>query len=306
MKKHLILIFLFFVTFTLSAYAADKVKVTCDTIYRAALTEAPAESRYKAIEFAKLAALESAFGTVIRSQDLIITTDNGQHAMGLGDFVVNGVWLKDIREPEVYLIEQRPTELIYSVSVSGWARHIRSDQIEVDYRLLYNGCDKNRNVVRDNTFYSGDEMFLYFNAPVNGWLAVYLGDDDDERTMQCLLPYDGQDIGAYPILANHEYIFFSKDYAESSSVDYAAGLVMEARKNTDFNVLYVIFSTENFAGTASVENKTREYTTLTSNGIVNLMPRETYFKSFQNWLGNKYLSDPHMQVIKTLIAIKQK
>lgn len=290
--------------FTLSANGADKVKVFCDTTYRAPLSESPAESRFKAIEAAKIAALEAKFGTIVRSQDLIITTDNSQQVMGLGEFDVNGEWLSSITE-EFTLLQQLPAEVVYSVRVAGWARPINAEQISLDCRLLYNGCDKNRNGIRDYTYYSGDEMFLYFNAPVNGWLAVYLGDDDEERTMQCLLPYDGQNIGAYPIQANQEYIFFSKEHAEASSVDYAAGLVMEARKDTDFNVLYIIFSTDKFVGTASVENQSREYTTLTSDGVINLMPHETDFKSFQKWLGKKRLSDPNMQVIKTLLAIKK-
>ncbi|MBD5326373.1 MAG: DUF4384 domain-containing protein [Bacteroides sp.] len=293
------------ITFTLSAIGADKVKVACDTIYVAPLTETPAEARYKAIEMAKTAALEAQFGTIIRAQDLIITTDRGQQAMSLGEFDVNGTWLSDIHDPEFKMVEQRATEIVYSIRVAGWARQIQSDHIDIDCRLLNNGCDKNRDKLKDNTYYSGDEMFLYFNSPVNGWIAVYLGDDDEAQTMQCLLPYDRQTIGAYPIKANKEYLFFSKEHAEPESVDYAAGLVMESRKATDFNVLYVIFSTKKFSGTASVENQTLEYTTQTSDELINLMPRETDFKSFQKWLGKKRLSDPNMQVIKTLLAIKR-
>lgn len=294
-----------FAAFTLSAYGADKVKVACDTIYIAPLTETPAEARYKAIEMAKTAALEAKFGTIIRTQDLMITTDRGQQAMSLGEFDVNGTWLSNIHEPEFKMVEQRATEIVYSIRVEGWARQIQSAHIDLDCRLLNNGCDKNRNQVRDNTYYSGDEMFLYFNSPVNGWLAVYLGDDDEEQTMQCLLPYDGQATGAYPIKANREYLFFSKENAEPESVEYAAGLIMESRKATDFNVLYIIFSTEKYSGSATVENQTREYTTQTSDGKINLMPRETDFKSFHKWLGKKRLSDPNMQVIKTLLAVKQ-
>lgn len=305
MNKHLILILLFSVTFTLSAYGADKVKVSCDTTYRAPLSESPAMAHYKAVEMAKTAALEKAFGTVISSQDMIITTDTGQKAMGIGEFDVNGKWLSNIRDPEFNLLEQTQSEVIYSVKVIGWATKIGPEHIDVEHHLLTNGCDKNRNGVRDNTYYSGDEMFLHFTSPVDGWLAVYLGDDDEEQTMQCLLPYDGQNTGAYPIKANAEYIFFSKEHAESDCVDLAAGLVMESRKDTDFNILYIIFSPNKFAGTTSKESRSQEYTTQTADGIINLMPRETDFKSFQKWLGKKRLSDPHMQVIKTLLAIKK-
>lgn len=305
MDKHLILILLFFATFTSSAFGADKVKVSCDTTYRAPLSESPAQARFKAIEMAKTAALEKAFGTVIRSQDMIISTDNGQKAMGIGEFDINGKWLSDIHDPEFNLLEQTHSEAIYSVKVIGWATKIGPDHIDVEHHLLVNGCDKNRNGVRNNTFYSGDEMFLHFVAPVDGWLAVYLGDDDEEQTMQCLLPYDGQNTGAYPIKANTEYIFFSKEHAEPSCVDYAAGLVMESRKDMDFNILYLIYSPTKFSGTTSKESKSEEYTTLTSEGIINLMPRETDFKTFQKWLGKKRVSDPQMQVIKTLLAIKK-
>ncbi len=291
--------------FTLSANGADKVKVACDTIYHAPLTETPAQARFKAIEFAKTAALEARFGTVIRAQDLMITTDRGQQAMSLGEFDVNGEWLSDIRPPQVTLKEQRANEMVYAVRVEGWARKIQSEQIDFDCRLLNNGCDKNRHRLREDTYYSGDEMILYFNSPVDGWLAVYLGDDDEEQTMQCLLPYDGQPFGAYPIRANREYLFFSKENAEPESADYCAGLVMESRKAMDFNVFYVIFSTEKFAGTASTQSRSGEFTTHTAEGEVSLMPRETDFKSFHKWLGKKRLSDPHMQVVKTLLAVKQ-
>ncbi|MDE5660948.1 MAG: hypothetical protein K2I28_08705 [Muribaculaceae bacterium] len=289
---------------SVSAMGADKVKVSGEAVYYAPESESPAEAKRKVIEMARINALEKAFGTVMSSQDMIMTSERESRAMSLGISDVNGEWLADRKDP-VVTDERAGREYIYRAKVEGWARAIDADRIEIDSRLLINGCDKNRSMVRDNTFYSGDEMFLYFNSPVDGWLAVYLGDDDEALTMQCLLPYDGQNTGSYPVKANSEYVFFAKELAEPEVAELAAGLVMESRKAVDFNVLYVIFSPNEFSGTGSVENQSREHTTLTADGEVNLMPRETEFKRFQKWLGKKRIADRKMQVIKTVISIKK-
>lgn len=287
----------------LSATAGDRVKVSGEFTYYTTASESPAGARLKAIEGARIDAMSRAFGTVVSEQTMFVYSDKNTSAMNLGMCDINGEWLGDRSEPEVSH-EVIGRDYVYTARVEGWGRELSHERIDVDGRILCNGTDKERNQLRMSTFTSGDEMAYYFTSPVSGWLAIYLG-DDVERIMQCLLPYGGQDFGAYPIEANREYVFFSKELAPASDVEYAAGLIVEARDATDFNTLYVIFSPNEFSGTARSDNKTREHTTYVGTEEVNLMPRETNYNNFQKWLVRQRTRDPRMQVAKSLFAIKR-
>lgn len=289
--------------FRFPASAGDRIKVSGQYTHYTTAAESPAGARLKAIEGARIDALSRAFGNVVSQQTVFIDNDKGSSGMNLAISDINGEWLGDRSEP-VVTEEVIGRDYIYTARVEGWARELSHERIDIDGRILCNGTDKERNQLRLATFRSGDEMAYYFTSPVGGWLAIYLG-DDMENIMQCLLPYSGQDFGAYPIEANREYVFFSKELAPASDLGFATGLIVQAREETDFNTLYVIFSPNEFSGTAKSENKNREHTTRVGDKEVNLMPRETNYNTFRKWLTRQRTRDPRMQVEKTVIAINR-
>ena len=88
---------------------------------------------------------------------------------------------------------------------------------------LRNGSDKRNS---DTDFRDGDDMRLYFLAPVDGYVAVYLVGVD--RQVYSLLPYMDDDDGRMPVKHGREYVFF-----DASRKYDGAGTVDELYLNTD-------------------------------------------------------------------------
>lgn len=293
---------------TLPATAGDAVTVTGEAVYFSPLTESPQLARQRAIEQARLETIDKAFPKSVSQHSVMVESSHNEEAKShfqcYGECDVRGEWLQDIEEP-VVTEERVANGTNYTVRVRGKAREIPNDRIDLDCRLLCNGTDAHRNRVRNNAFYVGDEMYLYFMSPVDGYLTVYLGDDDDDLTFQALIPYDGMQEQAYPIKGGQEYVFFSKALAEPQYVQYASRMIMDARKNVDSNMLYVVFSPNAFG--KAHDTRSRDAGAVVNYGgqDYNLMPRETTFKNFHKWLSKKRVADRQMQIVKEIITIEQ-
>lgn len=272
-------------------------------------SESSEEARSKAIQEAKINALEKAFGSAITDRTINISDSHDGHTRNTthsyGESVMNGDWIRSIKEEIVKVV---PTEHgnIYYAKVYGEAREVKFDKIDIECRLLCNGTDPNKNRLRGDIFYEGDEMYVYFTSPVGGWLSIYLIDDDDERTTQCLVPYDNQKEAAYPIAANKEYVFFSKRTAEPQYAGIVTRMIVEARKRVDVNDLYVIFSPNEFTQAASTVYKHSRHNTDETQIQADLMPRETTYERFDKWLYNKRRKDSQLQHIPITFSIRKK
>ncbi|MDE6582323.1 MAG: hypothetical protein K2K47_07340, partial [Duncaniella sp.] len=267
----------------------------------------PAEAKALAIEKARVDALRKAFGVAIGVQNHIITTDDGDRsetqAFSLSQSETNGDWIDDIDIKDS--VNHTEAGDYYKAHVKGHARRIEHQPIDIDVRLLCNGVDKDRDVLRADEYHNGDDFYLYFNSPVGGWLTVYIADDDEANTMQAILPYIGQKEKAYRIEPDKDYIFFSRPKAEESVLEYAGGMKMYARKRVDFNCVYVIFSPNEFSRSSTSENRSAEQSVDINGRKINLMPRETTYKKFHKWLGETRRKDSKMQVMKIPIKIKK-
>lgn len=299
------IIFLHLAVFRLTAQ--NTVKVEGEYTYYAPLTESMAESEEKAVQQAKLEALREHFGSNVSEQTLMTVSGvsgTESSAMSFAECDVNGEWVADIDEPQVDF-SRTASSVVWTVKVKGYARQIPHNRIDVDARLLFNGCDKEKNLLRHFTFISGDYFYLYFCAPVDGWLTVYLGDNDEEKTMQCILPYDGQSEGAYPIKGGKEYIFFSREHAEAEYAPLVTRMKMLSRTRRDFNVLYIIFSPNRFSKAADSANTDEEYMVRIGDEDVSILPRQTTASKFHKWLGKNRRRDIDMQVIKEPVMIEK-
>lgn len=294
---------------SLTISARDIRKISGEAHYHSPFTESPADARKKAILEAQIDALNIAFGVAVSERTMSIADMNDGHtstrAQSYNESEVNGEWLRDLKEPEI-TTEPDKYGTIYHVKVWGEAREIKFNKIDVDCRLLCNGTDPDRDRLRGSIFYEGDELYVYFTSPVNGWIAMYLVDDDEEHTTQCLVPYDGQDDSAYPIQANTEYVFFSKRTAEPRYVDYVTRMIVESRKKVDINNLYVIFSPNKFSQTASVSYKHSTHGTDETELPAELMPRETTHAKFDKWLHKLRCHDADLQPIPFTFSISKK
>lgn len=303
---------LFFISIFLMspvAQAGDIKKIRGSAEYFSPETESPGDARRRVIEMAQIDALEKAFGTALTERTMHLSdTQNGHTANiahSFGESQVNGDWIQNLSEPEITVMPVDNGNMYYA-KVYGEAREVKYNKIDVNCRLLCNGTDPDKDRLRGDILYDGDEMYVYFTSPVDGWLSIYLIDDDDERTTQRLVPYDNQKESAYPIKANREYVFFSKKTAEPQYVDFVTRMVVEARKKVDVNDLYVIFSPNEFSQVSTTAYKHTKHKTDESEISSELMPLETTFKKFDKWLCKQRRHDAYLQPIPITFSIHRR
>ncbi len=219
--------------------------------------ESLTQARERALELAKINALQNAFGTVITQGNVIYIENKrtGQRVETnstfkmIGNTAVKGEIIETIKEDykettrkeRVNRKKRKITFITCKLKVK--AKELTETDIEMESYPL--NSVKILKPVTD--FKQGDNLFLYFRAPVNGYLNVFL---DDNKHAQCLLPYRNMPAGleeAMPIKANKEYVFFS-DYDEHNYFDddfFAEDTYqLVAADKKELNELYVIFSKE--------------------------------------------------------------
>lgn len=278
--------------FAFSVLAQRTEKVIATYTYIAPDDVSLETARETALERAKIQAIAEEFGTIISQMNsTFISNINGKSEVdfsSIGNSEVKGEWIETYGEPE-YSISYEHNMLVVKVEVKGRIREIDSSPIDFKAKVLCNGTDYR---FERTDFRDGDELFLSFQSPLNGYLAVYLIDND--KNVFCLLPYQRQMNGIYNIVANHEYILFSERDAQSeeerSLVDE---YTMTATIQHERNLLYIIFSPNNFVKAADTYRDNDR------------LPRQLDYEQFQHWLSNCRKRDKSMRVEITIIHIQK-
>lgn len=232
-----------------------------------------------ALERVKVQLIADEFGTVV-SQNNATTVKNSNGKSDI-DFVsvggseVKGEWIETIGNP-IFKTEVHGEQLIVKVWIKGKIREIVSSHIDFASHILRNGTDDK---FEDDTFYSGDDLFLSFMSPLAGYMAVYLIDNDDNAF--CLLPYQNQEEGNVYVKANERYVFFSAKSAFPDLRQYVDEYTMTCTHTQELNQIYIIFSPNPFI--KALDSKKQEN-----------LPRELTNKEFQKWLSQKRVKDPAM------------
>lgn len=276
--------------FIVSAVFAQKVKtVEATYTYIAPENIAPAQAKRTAVERAKIQALADAFGTLVtQANSTIVNNREGQSNvdfLSIGGSDVKGEWLQTLSENVKTDIQQGT--LIYTATVRGKAREIVSAPIDLDVHLLKNGTETK---YESQNFKDGDDMYLSFSSPVDGYLAVYLIDDD--RQAFCLLPYQGQFEGIFPITAGRPYTFFHKDSAPLNLQNLVDEYYMICKREQEQNAIYVIFSPKKFI---KANDRAGE----------GVLPRTLPYADFQKWLVKCRTHDTDMNVRIIPITIRR-
>jgi hypothetical protein len=274
--------------------------------------ESLTQAKDNALERAKINALENAFGTLVMEGNSIYIENkktgekvetNSTFKM-IGNTAVKGeiiqVLKTDIKETKrKEKINRKKVEITY-IDCEIWleAKELTDTKIDVVAYPL-----NSTKIIRPNTaFYEGDDLFLYFKSPVNGFVTVFL---DDSKQAQCLLPYRKMPKGmeeAMPVVADKEYIFFSDKrehnyFEDDFFAEDAYSLTSDSEK--DLNELYVIFSKQplnkpflNQAGTGTTK--------------VELLPRVVNSDTFKEWLIKIQQTRRDIQIVKEIISIEKK
>lgn len=244
------------------------------------------QAKNTALQRAQIKALADAFGTIVSQSFSTLTNSiNGESIVNyssLGNSDVKGEWIETIGEPK-YAISYLEGMLVVSCKVKGKAREIESAQIEFDAKILCNGVEEKH---ESDCFKNNDELYLSFQSPADGYIAVYLIDAFEK--VYCIMPYRSDSDGKVKLKANKKYIFFNSDLSEplyhKSMVDE---YVMQCGEESEVNYIYIIYSPNSFV--KANDNQT------VSDGQLEL-PRELSLKDFRKWLAKNRMRDKDMQV----------
>lgn len=248
------------------------------------------QAKHIAIDRARIQALADEFGTIIaQNNSTFVTNDNSQSntsLFSLGESEVKGEWLEDVRTPSV-TVSYEQGALVVKAQVWGRAREIIASSIQIRSMVLCNGTDAR---FAHSDFRDGDALYLLFSAPVDGYVCVYLV--DEEQNAYCLLPYARNKQGNQHVTANQEYVFFSAMNAPAS--DKVDEYALNTPKEVEHNVLYTIFSPNGF--TKAVDGAS----------VAENIPRQLTFAEFQKWLARCRTKDKDMIMQKEILTIRNK
>lgn len=195
------------------------------------------EARRIALDRAKVAAIEETFGSLVtQSNSTLLNNVNGHtdsHFLSIGGSEVKGEWLETTREP-AYNIWYAQEQLVIEVTVEGIVRELSESDVTLTAKILRNGTEER---FESSEFRNGDDMYLYFSAPTDGYLLTYLYDEATDCAV-CLLPYSSDTRGYQPIRGGEQYIFFHSD--NHNPVDEYT--LTTAHISPEFATLYIIFS----------------------------------------------------------------
>lgn len=271
----------FILGMSLVAVAQKTERVTATYTYYAPEHVSIEEARRVALQRAQLQAIADAFGTIVtQTNATTVRNENGKSdvsLLSLGASEVKGEWLRTDGEPE-YEIAYEDGMLAVTVRVKGVIREIVNAAVDFQARVLCNGTEDR---FEQDRFRNGDDLYLSFQSPVDGYLTVYLL--DAEGTAYCLLPYRGDTGGRVAVKGNRRYVFFSVDDVSAEERGMVDEYVMTCGNREELNQIYVIFSPQLFT-------KAVDYA---GEGV---QPRELPYEEFQQWLFNCRKQDREMRV----------
>ena len=148
---------------------------------------------------------------------------------------------------------------------------------------------------RTQSFYHEEQLYIYFKSPVEGFISIFL---EDEDAVYRLLPYinmrDNFQSGV-PIQSDTDYLFFSPDNNPFPNQLVDEPSLLTLKKDIEYNYLYIIFSEDEFVK-PMLENSV----------IVNerIIPKQLSINKFQRWLANNRAFSENFQDIRVKVSIE--
>lgn len=248
-------------------------------------TESFNQAAVKAVTRAQVEMIAEHFGTIVGSSTSL-TIAESVTSVTYGETEVKGEWIETLSAPVIRKVVVND-HFALDVTVHGKIMEILSTPIDLKCQVLKNAPDLR---FASEDFTHGDKMYLYFKTPVDGYLAVYMGDG---KCANCLFPYNGFPAETMKVSADEEYILFSRTrpgkFDPFSFREYPLG----CRADNEMEVvrLYVVFSPNKFTKASD-----------SADGDLRSLP----FEDFHSWLSKARRMDPEMNVISSDITIRRK
>lgn len=279
-------LFIFILLFlaALTGYAKTK-NVEGSAVFYIPATMTRAQAEEEAIRWAKIDALNRAFGNTVTASGTSVITEKDERFYSNGFDLVKGEWIETVGKPEIKTCLDGD-EVFLSVKIKGKAREKKTADIDISAKILRNCTTPN---CESADFRSGDKMYVSFTAPVDGYVSIYQYDPTADM-VYCLLPYKKDGSGSVKVEHDKEYIFFSK--ADSPDPRIVDEYRLNCSDDGEVNTLYIVFSPNMFskANTATSDRYT---------------PRNLKFADFEAWRAKSQTQDAQMQVISRNIIINK-
>ena len=243
------------------------------------------QAKAAAIMNAKMQTLAKEFGTLYvqntLQQDARKNGEENNYFIQLNAAEVKGEWIEDTKTPLVErknISEEGVMEL--EVTVWGKARAISNEASEFKALTLRNKPETRH---ADTEFFEDDDLFLYFTAPTDGYVAAYL--IDEKATAYCLLPYKNDEDGQQPVKHGKEYIFFSKEHADPAEKGITDEIYITCDDpNVEHSQLYILFSPNPYKKAVDTEKLVEDRE----------LPRQLSYEDFTKWMGKLCARDQKM------------
>lgn len=289
--------------FSLTALAQKPKEIKESGTYKMRIekTMSEAEAERICIERARVDAIEKAFGqTIIQGNSTYIKnkstgeqTESANIFSNISESLVNGEWIQDIKKPEIKKLLEN-NELWMQADVYGLIREVKSNPITFQASPL--NCTNT--TCKTTTFRDGDDFYILFKAPEDGYISIYLDDPEQQKTFR-LLPYKSAKIKTtnYPVKADVEYIFFSAAKAAQNEMVDELSMLLNNSKIPEMNKLFILYSPKEEFGKPIVSQATTDIKTET--------PLELPSEDFQRWL-QLTRKGTEVQLMSTIININPK
>jgi hypothetical protein len=276
------LVVLFVLSFHFDVFSQiEKLKVKTETgEYKFPIpkTMSLQDAEILCIKYAKIDAIEKAFGSLVLQGNTMYTTNNEIAGKvesksvfnSISEVNVKGEWIEDISPPDVKYFKGDQDEVWISVVVKGKVRELKS--IPTSFVTTTLVCPKEN--CKTEVFNSGQKLIVYFKAPNNGYVAIYL---DDAKEVVRLLPYTkNNESNTFEVKADQTYYFFSNSDKKQFNVDEVE---LFTNSEMEQNRLIILFATNDFTKPLLNASKTEDI-----NGLQYTIPMSSSVENFQNWL----------------------
>lgn len=244
------------------------------------------DAKVEALRQAQIQLIADHFGTTVNSSTTITMSSENSSVRDftIGETEVKGEWLRTIGAP-VFQKACVDDHFIIRVTVKGEMREIVSNAVNCKVKVLRNGTDDR---FESTTFKHRDYMYLSFQTPEDGCLAVYLTDGE---TVQCLFPYTGLPASAMNVKADRKYVLFSKEESGDLDPNQVKRMQLGCSGQMEHNRIYVIFSPNRFSRAVDQGNGDS--------------PRSLSYNDFLCWLASVRKTDARMSVTPIDITISK-
>lgn len=249
---------------------------------------------------AKNQAIDSVFYSVLSGFDEVTVKNTNANSevslLSIHRSQVKGVWLGDLAKPQFKRVLADDGRDFLYVTVKGKVRELKSAGIQFEALPLRVKPDLK---LQTNTFKNGDDFFLYFRSPVNGFLTVFLFDTNLNEVCY-MLPYQSSGEGYYAITHDVQYTFFSTDKAkpDDGEIDEFVMTCSDGNKE-EYDELYVVFSPNKYVKKPSTLEKKQ-----LGNDLI--LPDRMDYEGFNKWLTEYQQIDEDMQIARIPIRVSKK